>query len=365
MASSTRLQELIALGQSPWLDYIRKDMLHNGELQQQIAQGLCGVTSNPSIFENAIAKSELYKEDIQQLAQSGATSIDIYDSLVKADISLAADSLRPVYDASKGADGYVSLEVPPDLCDDHERTVAEAKRLWQWIDKPNLMIKVPATSQGLLAIEELIGEGIPINVTLLFTMNDYRQVASAYLRGLERRAASGQELHSVASVASIFVSRLDTAIEGLAAEKDVADLIGKVAVANSRAIYREFSRMFSSHRFAKLQALGAHVQRPLWASTGTKNQALSDVLYINELIGPNTVNTMPPATLAAFLDHGVAKLEVDQHASEDVGVLAQCEKAGIDIESLGQELKQKGLVQFKDSFTHLMAAIEEAMAKHS
>ncbi|PWI58075.1 transaldolase [Sulfoacidibacillus thermotolerans] len=358
-----RLQELIALGQSPWLDYIRKDMLNNGDLERQVASGLRGVTSNPAIFENAIAKSDLYKEAIQQLAKSGASTEAIYEALTTSDIAQAADILSPVFKATEGADGYVSLEVPPDLCDDHEQTLIEARRLWHMIKKPNLMIKVPATAEGLIAIEQLISEGISVNVTLMFTMTDYQQVAEAYLRGLERRAVNGLPLSTVASVASIFVSRIDSAIETLAPRIDVSTLIGKVAVANSRMIYREFTRIFTSERFAKLQALGARVQRPLFASTGTKNKQLSDVLYVNELIGPNTVNTMPPATLEAFLDHGVASRTVDQHQTEDAAILNQCASLGIDLEAIGQDLKQKGLVQFKEAFTRLLAAIEHEVAK--
>ncbi len=356
---STHLQELVTMGQSPWLDYIRKDMLNNGELERQVAQGLRGVTSNPSIFENAIAKSDLYKDDIKQLARSLSSTLEIYESLVKTDISRAADILRPVYEQSEGADGYVSLEVAPELCDNHEETVTEALRLWEWIGKENVMIKVPATTEGLIAIEHLIARGIPVNVTLMFTLTDYRNVADAYLRGLERRAANGQPLAAVASVASVFVSRIDSAIEALASTKDITSLVGKVAVANSRAIYQEFIRIFTSERFAKLKALGARVQRPLWASTGTKNKNLSDVLYINELVGPDTVNTLPPATLEAFLDHGTTVRAIDQHASEDQAVLDTCATLGINLEDIGRELKQKGLTQFKDAFVHLMKAIEQ------
>ncbi|MHB1628421.1 MAG: transaldolase [Bacilli bacterium] len=357
-----RLQQLVSLGQSPWLDYIRKDMLENGELKQLVDQGLRGVTSNPTIFENAIAKSDLYAADILRLAREGQTAEQIYETLVFADIARASDILRPVYDGSAGADGFVSLEVPPALCDDHMQTIAEARRLWSALARPNLMIKVPATSEGLLATQQLISEGINVNVTLMFTIDDYHNVAEAYLRGLERRVDRDEPIHRVASVASVFVSRIDSAVETLAADDGREALVGRVAVANARVIYHEFARAFGAERFRRLQRKGAQVQRPLWASTGAKNPSLSDVHYIDELIGPDTVNTMPPATLKAFLDHGASGRTVDAHLQDDELVLNLCLKHGIDLAALGADLKNKGLSLFADSFSSLMGAIERQRA---
>ena len=353
------LQQLVSLGQSPWLDYIRKDMLENGELQQLVDQGLRGVTSNPTIFENAIAKSDLYTADIERLAREGQSAEQIYEALVFADIARASDILRPVYDESAGADGFVSLEVPPALCDDHVQTIAEGRRLWRALARPNLMIKVPATSEGLLAIEQLISEGINVNVTLMFTIDDYHNVAEAYLRGLERRVEHAEQLNGVASVASVFVSRVDAAVDALATDDAQAALFGKVAVANARMIYRAFADTFGAERFLRLQRKGAQVQRPLWASTGTKNPSLSDVHYIDELIGPDTVNTMPPATLKAFADHGTARRTVDAHPQDDEGALALCLEHGIDLAAIGADLKSRGLSLFADSFASLMRTIEE------
>lgn len=360
----TKLHDLLKLGQSPWLDYIRKDLLQSGELTDLVRAGIRGVTSNPTIFENAIGKSELYQKEIKLLAHQGKDKFQIYEELVVEDIQRAADVLRSVYVQSDETDGFVSLEVPPDLCDDHELTVKEAKRLWSKIERPNLMIKVPATSAGLLAMTELVSEGISINATLLFTCQDYLEVAEAYVKGLEIRYEKKMPLDTVASVASIFVSRIDSAVESLLEGEQKDELLGKVAIANSRTIYREYLNINQSSRFLRLKELGARPQRPLFASTGTKISQLPDVHYVDNLIGPDTVNTMPPVTMRAFLDHGTPHRTVDQYATEDEMILKRCVEAGLDIEQIGVKLKQAGLQQFIDSFQSLLNTIEMNRKSH-
>ncbi len=355
----SKLHELNTLGQSPWLDYIRKDMVENGELAQLVEQGVRGVTSNPTIFENAIAKSALYQEDIERLARENKSTTEIYDALAFADIQKAADILRPVYDKSSGADGFVSLEVPPDMCDNHQETITEAKRIWSAVDRPNLMVKVPSTKEGLLAITELISDGINVNVTLMFTQQDYLDVARAYIDGLAKRRAKGGDISRVASVASVFVSRIDSAVESLVDDDLLNRLMGKVAIANTRKIYELFQQEFASPRFHELLVNGAQMQRPLWASTGTKNKSLPDTLYIDELIGPDTVNTMPPATLEAFVSHGNPVVTVDQHREDDNAILALCESQQINLAKIGDGLKQKGLTAFAESFNHLIQTIDD------
>lgn len=356
---TTRLEQLSTLGQSPWLDYIRRDLIQDGGLQKWVEQGVRGVTSNPTLFENAIAKSDLYKTTIQELAKQGRSSVEIYEALAFADIRGAADILLSVFKESNGDDGFVSLEVPPELCDNHEETIAEGKRLWQVIDHPNLMIKVPATTEGLKAITALIAAGINVNVTLMFTMQDYLDVADAYMTGLEERLANHGDLSTVHSVASVFVSRVDTWVDSHATPS-VKDLLsGKAAIANTRLIYRAFAKLFSGDRFNRLKEHGATVQRPLWASTGVKNKALSDVLYVDYLIGPDTVNTMPPQTMEAFLDHGAVVRTADRFYDEDERIVALCDQNGIDLHEVGLELKQQGLTSFATSFDSLMKVIEQ------
>lgn len=359
----TTLHGLHEQGQSPWLDYIRKDLIDNGELQKWVDNGVRGVTSNPTLFEQAIAKSDLYNADIAQLAAAGKSTVEIYDALSILDITRAADVLRPVYDQSQGADGFVSLEVSPALCDDHQQTIAEGRRLWHAVQRPNLMIKVPATPEGLLAIRQLIADGINVNVTLMFTLQDFTDVADAYMSGLEDRAAAGGKLTDVSSVASLFVSRVDSAVENAIPAELKEQLFGKVAIANVRRIYREFATVFGSARFAALKAKGARVQRPLFASTGVKSKALPDVLYVETLIGPDTVNTMPPQTLSAFLDHGKVARTADQHDAQDDEVLALCERQGIHLAEVGKDLKAKGLKSFSDSFDSLLQTIETQRAQ--
>ena len=316
---SNPLLEIQNFGQSAWLDYIHRDDLEDGDLQRRIdEEGVLGVTSNPSIFQKAIGDSDTYDAAIMTMLDLDAQ--DIYEALAIEDIQQATDLFRPVYDRTGGGDGYVSLEVSPMLARDTRATVDEARRLFRTVDRPNLMIKIPATPEGIPAIEAAIAAGINVNVTLIFAINNYEQVAEAFIRGLEQRLSDGQDVTQVASVASFFLSRIDAMVDVIlennirAAQvrQDTARiaanrvLLGQTAIANAKMAYRAFQRIFEGQRFGELRAAGAQAQRPLWASTSTKNPTYSDTLYVDNLIGPHTVNTLPPATLAAFKDHGVA-----------------------------------------------------------
>lgn len=357
-----RLVELHEIGgQSPWMDYIRRDILENGELQSWIQSGVRGVTSNPTILENAIAKSDLYVADIRTLANRGFRSDQIYEQIAIADITRACDQFLPLYEASNGGDGFVSLEVSPALSHDSEGSIAEGLRLWQTIDRPNLMIKIPATEAGVVATQALIAAGVNVNVTLMFSEEDYHAVAEAYLSGLEARMEQGLSCNHVHSVASLFVSRVDTWLMDTLMQR--ADLLGRVAIANARLMYRSFQKLFSSSRFLKLQSHGAHLQRPLFASTGTKSSHLSDVWYVNNLILPHSVNTMPTQTLTAFLDHGtVAEISATSFP-EDERIVSDCNDLGIDLTVVGRELKANGLAQFENSYKSLLQAITTEMGQ--
>ena len=360
----SKLHELANLGQSIWLDYIRRAFITSGELQALIDQGVCGVTSNPTIFEKAIAGSVDYDADLQRLVDGCKSVDDIYETLVLNDITRAADLLRPVYDQSQAADGFVSLEVSPKLAHDTPGTIAEARRLFAAVGRPNLMIKVPATPEGIPAIETLIGEGINVNVTLIFSLAQYQAVTEAYVAGLEKRAATGEHLSRVASVASFFVSRVDTAVDRAletigAGDARAAALRGQIAIANSKVAYDFFRGFFSGSRWERLVAQGARVQRPLWASTGTKNPHYSDTLYVDNLIGPHTVNTAPPATLQAFLDHGQAALTLQAGVETARAQLAGLADLGVDLDAITQKLPDDGVASFAASFESLMASIAE------
>ena len=306
------IQKAHGLGQAVWLDYIRRGLITSGEFQKLTERGISGVTSNPTIFERAIVGSTDYDKELLTLVREGKTADKAYEALVIEDIQLAADILKPVYENSRGVDGYACLEVSPLLAHDTEATVAEARRLFAALQRPNAMIKVPATREGLPAIRRLIGHGINVNVTLIFSLDRYQEVMEAYIAGMEDLVQSGGKHDRVASVASFFLSRVDTSVDGLLQERirggqeELKVLLGKAAVSSARLAYRSFRSNFTQPRFASLRAGGAMVQRPLWASTGTKNPAYSDLLYVEPLIGPDTVNTMPPDTLNAFLDHGRA-----------------------------------------------------------
>ena len=306
------LLKLNAFGQSVWLDYIRRDFVLNGELAKLIREdGLAGLTSNPAIFEKAIGGGNEYAPAIRALKQRGLSAMALYETLAIEDIQAAADQFRPVFDAGKGHDGYVSLEVSPYLARDTAATVVEAKRLWREVSRPNLMIKVPATLEGLPAIELLISQDMNVNVTLLFSQAMYEKVAERYIAGLERRAAEGGDLGRISSVASFFISRIDAAMDPLLPEA----LRGKTAIANAMLAYDSYKRLFSGPRWENLAKKGARPQRLLWASTSTKNPAYRDVMYVEELVGSNTVNTLPPATLESFRDHGVPRASLE----EDIG----------------------------------------------
>jgi len=368
------LHDLHALGQSVWLDYIRRGILDNGELETMIrAHDLRGVTSNPSIFEQAIGDSADYDDDLSFLAADGAEANEAYESLAVDDISRACELFRGVYDESAGTDGFVSLEVSPELAHDTAGTLDEARRLWTTVDRPNLMIKVPGTDAGIPAIEQLLSEGINVNVTLLFSVASYERVMEAYLRGIERLHDSGGPLGRVASVASFFVSRVDTSIDAqldkLAAGGDDAErqrlegLKGRAAVANAKLAYRRFQQVFSGERWERLRAAGAQVQRPLWASTSTKNPSYRDVIYVEELIGPHTVNTMPLATIDAFADHGAARRTVDQDVEAAEADLRALADAGIRLDEVTDQLQREGVDKFAKSFREMLQGVEAKMAR--
>jgi transaldolase len=351
-------------GQAVWLDFIQRSLLTGGGLAQLVtADGVRGVTSNPTIFEKAIAGTDEYDEDVTRLlaGRSDITTTELYEAVAIADIQLAADVLRPVYDASDARDGFVSLEVSPHLAHDSQRTIEDAQRLWQAVARPNLMIKVPATPAGIPAITALIGQGINVNATLMFSLADYEAVAMAYLRGLE----ACSEPARVASVASFFVSRVDTKVdaelERIGSEQALA-LRGKTAVANCKVTYRRFKEIFHGDAFKPHQARGARVHRPLWASTSTKNPDFPDVLYVDELIGPETVNTIPTSTLDAFRDHGRPQSTLEQGVAAADEVLATIKSLGIDLDAITKQLQVDGVAAFAASFDDLMQALESKRA---
>ena len=365
------LKELAALGQSIWLDYIRRNLIVSGELRRLIEEdGLLGMTSNPSIFEKAIAESHDYDEDIRAMALEGKGVTEIYEALSQGDVQNAADNFRAVYDRTDGKDGYVSLEVNPHLAHDSAGTIEEARRLWTALDRPNVFIKVPATADGLPAIQQLISEGINVNVTLLFGLPRYRQVADAYIAGIEARAAQGKPVKNVASVASFFVSRIDAMVDPLlekrisqgGREADLAKQVhGQVAVASAQMAYQIYKDIFGSARFKKLADKGARAQRLLWASTGTKNPDYSDVKYIESLIGQDTVNTVPLETLDAYRDHGDPKARLEQDVELAGCVLEQLPEFRISIDNVTQQLEGEGVEKFNKPFDKLMEALKERL----
>ena len=363
------LYQLEALGQSIWLDYIRRDLIVSGELRKLIKNdGLRGMTSNPSIFEKAIVESKDYNADIQSMAKTGMDAKAIYEALSQRDVQMAADEFRPVYDTTDGKDGYVSLEVNPHLAHDVNGTIEEARRLRNALDRPNVLIKVPATVEGILAIKQLISEGINVNVTLLFGLPRYRQVAEAYLEGIEMRLAQGKAVNRVASVASFFLSRIDTLVDPLLAKimkQDFAEerlakqLHGQVAVASAQRAYQIFKEFFHNDRFKKLMEKGACPQRVLWASTGTKNPDYSDVKYIEAIIGPDTVNTVPVETLNAYRDHGDAKSSLEHDIQLSGWVLERLPELGIDIDTITRQLEDEGVEKFCEPFDKLMKTLAQ------
>ncbi len=363
-----RIEQLHQQGQSIWLDYIERGMVQSGELQAKVDDGVRGVTSNPTIFQQAIAKSNAYAADLTSLAKQQQSAKRIFETLAIADIQAACDVLCTVYASSQGKDGFVSIEVAPDLAYDTEATIAEARRLHAAVDRPNLMVKVPATAAGIPAIRQLIADGININVTLIFALERYAEVKEAYLSGLEDRIAAGKEIGHIASVASFFVSRVDSNVDArldkvMQANPRQADaargLQGKIAVANAKLAYRQFQQVFAGSRWEKLAAAGAQLQRPLWASTSTKNPAYPELLYVDTLIGPHTVNTMPPATLTAFADHGDVARTVDAGLDEAGAAVRQLADLGISLTEVTAELEHEGVQKFADSYTDLLATIEK------
>src|SRR5579872_1423321 len=363
------LKELLAYGQSMWLDYIRRDLFTTGKLKQMIDEdGLRGMTSNPSIFEKAIADSSLYDDFLKTLAsRKDLDTTGRYEQIAIRDIQDTADALRPVYDESKFRDGYVSLEVSPYLARKTPETIDEARRLWKAVRRENVMIKVPGTAEGLPAIRQLIGEGLNINITLLFAQEVYEKVAEAYIAGLEEVAARGGNLKKIASVASFFISRIDSLVDSQLNErlKNTSDasqqsllksLLGKVA-------YQRYQRIFSGPRWQALAAKGAQTQRVLWASTSTKNPNYRDVIYVEELIGPDTVNTMPPATIDAFRDHGRLRNSLTEDVSGAQKVMDDLARAGISIKEVTDKLTQDGVKLFADAFDKLLAAVEKNTAQ--
>lgn len=361
--------QLLELGQSLWFDSIRRGMLHNGEMAGMIARGeIRGVTSNPTIFMQAITKSADYDDSLQALGKTALKPEDVFFKLAIEDIQAAADLFAPLYQQTQGGDGYVSLEVSPNLAYDSETTLVQAKEIWRRVNRPNLMIKIPATSAGLPAITAAIAAGINVNATLIFSIDRYREVMEAYLKGLEQRLNAGLQLKDIASVASFFVSRMDSKVDlqlqkiidaGGANAAIAEQLLGKAAIANARLAYAAFKEVAASTRFLALQAQGAQVQRPLWASTSTKNPAYRDVRYVEELIGKDTVNTVPPQTLAAFLDHGEVRPSLEEDLEGARKVFEQLEVIGISYRKVTDELEIEGVNAFADAFTTLLNAIEE------
>lgn len=362
------LKQLESCGQAPWLDYLKRSLLESGDLRVMIERdGLKGMTSNPSIFEKAIGESDEYAEAIRAFQAAGDHGVmAIYEHLAVADIRAAAAALRPVFDATAGRDGYISLECSPYVADDTEATVAEALRLWQAVDRPNLMVKVPATPAGVPAIRALIGKGLNINITLLFAVEVYEQVVEAYLAGLEEFQRAGGDLGRIASVASFFISRVDSEVDArLDAIGTPAALAlrGKAAIAQAKLAYKAFRRTFSGPRWEALAADGAVVQRPLWASTSTKNPAYPDTLYVDQLIGPDSVNTLPDATIHAFADHGTVARTIDADVAEAEAIWAGLAEVGVDMDDVAAKLEREGVASFQASFDELLAALATKAAE--
>jgi len=371
----SRIYQIRNFGQSVWYDNIERSILTSGKLEKMVEEdGICGVTSNPTIFEKAITQSKDYDAEIEELARKRKTAEEVYNNLTIKDVSLAADILYRIYKETEGKDGYVSIEVPPKYAYDIEETIGEAQKLFERIGRDNVMIKVPATEEGAMAIERLIAKGININATLVFSLSHYENVALAYIKGLEEFSGEGGDLRRVASVASLFVSRIDTLVDSLISslvesekdpekKRDLEGLLGKAAIANSKKVYQKFEEIFSQEKFKDLAKRGARVQRPLWASTSTKNPAYSDVKYVEELIGPDTVNTIPQVTLDAFRDHGKPRLSLEENLAIVEDVLSRMERAGVDLEQACETLQREGVDAFEKSFENLLSNLQGKMKK--
>jgi len=369
------VSKLNQIGQSIWYDNIERKLLDDGTLAGMIQQGeIRGITSNPSIFNKAISQSSEYDQEIQSLTEKGLSKKDIYENLAVRDIQAAADLFRSLYDETQGADGYVSLEVSPYLAHQTDETIAEAKKLWQLVDRPNLMVKIPATVEGLPAITETIAAGINVNVTLIFSLERYKKVMDAYLAGLEKRAEGGEPIQGIASVASFFISRIDSKVdqqlqeieENFQSEKQekFKNLYGKAAIASGKLAYALYEDIFGENgiRFGELKKLGAQRQRALWASTSTKSPAYPDTMYVDELIGPGTVNTIPPKTLIAFLDHGTVSLTINQNLDDARRVFTDLKDVGIDLNQVTEDLESEGVKSFADAFTSLLDSLQGRMS---
>jgi len=352
-----RLRKLQEIGQSVWIDSLSRDDIETGHLERMIEDGVVGVTSNPTIFQKAISESSLYDDQLQELSRKLDDPKEIFWELAAKDIQDACDTLMPLYERTDRLDGYVSLEVSPDIAYDTPKTVAEAQRLHGIVDRPNLFVKIPATLPGLGAIEEMIALGKSINVTLIFSLARYRAVAGAYFRGLQRLVADGGDPSEVASVASFFVSRVDTETDRRLDEVGRPDLKGRLAIENARLAYQEFKKIFSGDDWEFLESKGATKQRPLWASTSTKNPDYSDVIYVENLIAPETVNTMPHSTLEATMDHAEIRPTLDEGVGEAIAFLEELRRAGVDYEDVVQTLEKEGVQKFADSFEELLEGI--------
>jgi transaldolase len=357
--AKSRLHQLSELGQSVWIDSLSRGWLTTGELARMMSEdAVVGVTSNPTIFQKAMAEGEWYDEQLREVIQAHDETKEIFLQLAVADIKDACDLFRPVWDETKGTDGYVSLEVDPNLGYETEATIEEAIRLHEWVDRPNLHVKIPATQPGLPAIEEMISRGRNINVTLIFSLKRHQEVAEAYIRGLERLVEGGGDPSTVASVASFFVSRVDTEADRLLDEVGHPELKGKLAIANAKLAYQNYKETFSGARWEALAAKGASKQRCLWASTSTKNPEYRDVMYVEELIGPETVNTMPKETIDAFQDHGEIALTLEADLDEAHRLFEELAEAGVDYDDVSDTLEREGVQKFIDSFTELLEGIE-------
>jgi len=366
---NNRLQQLHDVGQSIWLDSIDRRMLHDGELDRRIREdALTGMTSNPTIFQKALASSNAYDEQIAEGEEQGLTTWQLFEMLETTDVRDACDHFAGVFSSTRGNDGYVSIEVSPGVSHSADATVEEALRLWKTVDRPNVMVKVPGTTEGALAVRKLTARGVNVNITLLFALEAHGRVIDAYMAGLEDRVAANQPIDGIASVASFFVSRVDTEIDkrldaliakASPAEKERLKLLkGRAAIANAKLAYRLFRQKFSGPRWEALTKKGARLQRPLWASTSTKNPEYRDVMYVEELIGPDTVDTMPPATIDAFRDHGTVEKTVDKKVAAAEGLLKEVEAAGISVKEVTDKLLADGIASFQKSFDELIAGLE-------
>ena len=361
--SKTTIEQLREVGQSVWLDYISRSLLKSGRLKELVGLGITGMTSNPTIFDKAINSGSDYDNQIQELQGQGKSIFEIYDDVTVKDIQDAADIFKPTYDKTKGLDGYVSLEINPKLAYNTQETIEEGKRLATKVNRPNVMLKVPATDAGYEAIAALLAEGINVNVTLIFSLEQYKKTAAAFLEGIKRLLRNKGDARSVRSVASVFVSRIDTAadklLDQLPEQEKATSLKGKAAVANSNLIYREYAEIFSGDAFKRMEKPGASVQRVLWGSTGTKNPAYSDIKYMAEMIAKDTVNTVPENTLEAFLNHGTVHETITADAEEAQGIIDSLQGLGIDVNDICAKLLEDGVVAFEQSFDSLLNAIEQ------